>query len=129
MNEPKKKRPNRAASTNECDYCDSFTPDLYEGDYAKRLINHIKIHCFPISSGKITPATKHFTKLKKLQEAIGNKTKTEAEAVIWRFRRIRITDSLSSIGNDNSLNQGEFKVVISLCDRMIARVIGSDFVF
>ena len=109
MTEPKRKRPKRAASTTECDYCDRFTPDQYEGDYAKRLINHIKIHCFPISSGKITPATKHFTKLKKLQEAIGNKTQTEAEAIILRFRRIRITDSLSSIGNDN---QGEFKLVI-----------------
>lgn len=113
MNEPQRKRPKRAASTTECDYCDRFIPDLYEGDYSKRLINHIKTHCFPISSGgKIAPATKHLTKLKKLQEAIGNKTHHEAEAIILRFRRIRITDSLSSIGNDNLLNQGEFKVVI-----------------
>ena len=112
MNEPKRKRHKRAASTNECDYCNRFTPDLYEGDYAKRLINHIKTHCFPISSGKIAPATKQLTKLKKLQEAIKNKTQTEAEAIILRYRRIRIIDSLSSIGNDNLLNQGEFKVVI-----------------
>ena len=109
MTEPEKKRHKRAATTKECEYCDRFTPNLYEGDYAKRLINHIKTHCFQIVSGKIAPATKNLTKLKKLQEAIGNKTKIEAEDIILRFRRIRITDSLSSIGNDNSLNQGEFK--------------------
>ena len=109
---PKRVRHKRSASTNECDYCDRFSPDLSEGNYEKRLINHIKTHCFPISSGKLAPATKHLKKLKMLKEKIGNKTKTEAAAIILRFRRIRIIDSLASIGDDNLLNQGEFKVVL-----------------
>ena len=120
VSSPKRERHKRSASTHECDYCDRFTPDLGEGDYANRLINHIKTHCFPISSGKLAPATKHLTKLKMLKEKIGNKTQTEAEAIILRFRQIRIIQiqnskfkfRISSIGNDNLLNQGEFKLVI-----------------